>query len=592
MSSETDSESKEDQMPDSDSDNALALIPAVSGEDPQAPLDPTAVAFVFESKLCPVTYSFHPYTKMANNGNAAIHGLGRPALTLQSTALVQPRANTGVPRVYQSESRNMFVAEYERFKEVKLNLQSSFPSSMIIVVGFDEWVSFRVKMTEHQIQQLRSNIMFRVERATSRRRALAQGHVPNYEVDTSRYPRPIIPFPRSIVGGRPPAVTKKPRDVYFENWSEIGQLWGDNIEPMPRTYQYYYGQEAIHKSATRPPTTMSANPNSPRILPVGVMHGVLSSDLGFNDLNAPARATNASWAGGTATPFSKAPEYPGFQGGGGRYVPVPPFPGIPQTNGGYANDHYFRTHQGSGYYQNPNISNWNYYNSAPPPNFFGGHYPGNHFSSGYYGRGPMPQARNQGASGYNHGYYSTSFHYQRPGFPPGTLNPNFIPGGGPNFHFQQPGFIPSSRNANFVQNGGHNPSLQKPSFVPGGQNYSNHFGQNGGPGPSYGPGSTTAPAPAPAPANYGNSSVGSSQNVPQQLAITGYAYESDDDYIPEDYEHEGYEGVGEGEEEGAVFDGYDAPSSYYPNLPDPIPELRLDDLEEEEEEEESGVKLE
>jgi len=580
MSSDTDDEPKADQMPESNNDNALALIPIVSAEDPQASLDPTAAAFVFESKLCPVTYSYHPYTKMANNGSSAIHGLGRPALTLQSTALVQPRANTGVPRVYQSESRNMFVAEYERFKEVKLNLQSSFPSSMIIVVGFDEWVAFRVKITELQIQQLKNNIMFRVARATARRRAFANGPIPNYEVDTSRYPRPIIPFPRSIVGGRPPAVIKKLRDVYFENWSKIGELWGEDIEPMPRTYSYHYGQEAFNMSGTRPPT--SANPNSPKNLPVGVMHGVLSSDLGPNDLNTPGRATNASGTGGTTIPSSKAPEYPVFQGGG-RYFPVPPCPGIPQQNGGYGNDHYFRTHQGSGYHQNPNLNNWGHYNSVPPPpNLVGGHYPGNHFGGGgYYGRGPMPQARNQGTGAYSHGYYGPSFNLPRPGFVPGASNPNFIPGGGPNFIPQQPSFIPSSQNVNFAQNSGHNPNLQKPGFVPAGQN--NKFGQNGGPVPSYVPGSTTVPAPAPAPgpAHDANGGADPSQNA-SQLVITGYAFESDDDYIPEDYEHEGYERVEEGEEEEeeAVFEVYDAPSSYYHPIPCLVPAFRLD-LEEE-----------
>lgn len=583
MSGTDSDELKAGQTPDSDSDsdsNALALVPAVSTEDSQASLDPTAAAFVFESKLCPVTYSYHPYTKVANNGNAAIHGLGRPALTLQSTALVQPRVNTGVPRVYQSESRNMFVAEYERFKEVKLNLQSSFPSSMVILVSFDEWVAFRVKITEHRIQQLRNNIMFRTGRATAKKRALAHGPVPNYEVDTSRYPKPVIPFPRSIVGGRPPAATRKPNDVYFENWSKIGQLWGDDIEPMPRTYTYHYGQEAFHNFATGPLT--GANPYSPKILPVGVMHGVHSSNLGPSDVHAPSGGTNAPGTGGTATPSSKAPEYPGFQGGG-RYAPVPPFPIIPQPNGGYANDHYFRTHQGGGYQQNPNPGNWNHYNNVPLPNFIGGHYPGNRFGNEYYGRGPIPQARNQSA-----GYYGPNFNLLQPGLVPGALNPNFIPGGGPNFNFQQPGFILGAHNANFAQNGGHHPNFQKPGYAPGSQN--NNFGQSGGPVPSYVPGSTTAPAPAPVPApvpaNYVNGSAGSAKNAPQQLAITGYAYESDDDFIPEDYEHEGdydhevYEGEEVGEE--GFFDDYDNPFPYYHNTPDPIPELILGGPEEKE----------
>ncbi|PWW72616.1 hypothetical protein C7212DRAFT_347847 [Tuber magnatum] len=575
-------------------DNALALAPAASADDSQVSLNPTAAIFVFESKLCPVTYSFHPYTKVGHSGSGAIHGLGRPALTLQSTALIQPKAGAGTPRVYQSESRNMFVAEYERFKEVKLNLQNSFPFSMITVVNFDEWVAFRVKITEYRIRALQDSIKFRTRRAAAKKKAFEHGPIPNYEVDTSRYPKPAVPFPRSIVGGRPPAVTKKSNDPYFENWSKIGHLWGDNVEPMPRTYPHHYGQEAFPNSAT------SANPRSPRIPPLGAMHRAPGSYFWSNDSQTPGGASNASRAGGTAASAS-------FQSG--RPVPATPFPGIPLPNGGYANDHYFRSYLASSYQQNPNPNpnpgNWNNnnYNSVPPPNFnfAGGHYPGNHFVAGYYGRGPIPpppQARPHTASAYSSGYYgrTSNFTPQQPGFPPGAQNPTSFPpgnggggggggggsGSGPNVNFQQPGFAPSAQNTNVAQSGGHNPSFPQPGFAPAGQN--GNFGQNGGPAPGYAPGNTTALAPVPtAPANYVNGSAGSVRDAPQQLVITGYAYESDDDYVPEDYEHEGYEEGEEGQEEN--FDGYDAPPSYYHDLPDHIPELRLDDPEEGKEEE-------
>ncbi|KAG0640422.1 hypothetical protein HOY80DRAFT_1041982 [Tuber brumale] len=705
---------------DGDSDDSLALVLAGSAaptEDPHASLNPTAAVFVFESKLCPVTYSFHPYTKMSNSGNGAIHGLGRPALTLKSTALNQLKANTGTPRVYQSESRNMFVAEYERFKEIKMNLQNSFPASIITSANFDEWVDFRAEITEDRIRELKNKIENRTKEAEAKKKAFSRGPVRNYEIDPSRFAKPIIPFPRSIVGGQPPPVIKKANDVYFENWSRIGHLWGKDTEPMPRTYPYNYGQETIWGPPTMPPT--GTIPRSPKLAPVGcAMHGAPTSRPKPAP-HAPGGTASTSGTGGTATSSSKAPEYPGFQGG----MPVPAttaFPGAPQSNGGYANDHYFRSQPGGGYQQNPNPSTWSNYNSVPPPNFAGGPYVGNQFGGGYYGRGPVPQAGSQNPGAYNNGYYGHNFNPPQPGFTPGAQNANFVPSGGPSVNFQKPGFAPSAQNAkfapngghnngfqqpgfapgaqnvkfaqngghnfnvpqpgfapgaqnadpnqngghnssfqkpgfapgaqntNFTQNGGHNNSFQKPGFAPGAQNTNfaqngghnnsfqkpgfapaaqninftqngghnnsfqkpgfapavqntnftqnggqNHgfqqpgfapgaqkgnFGQKGGPFSGFVPGRASAPAPAPTSAGHANGSAGPFQNVPQKRPITGYAFESDDDYVPEDYVNEGYDVGEEGGQE--RFDGYDAPSSFHRDLSDFIPGLSLADTNE------------
>ncbi|RPA93572.1 hypothetical protein L873DRAFT_1815537 [Choiromyces venosus 120613-1] len=662
----TDSESElaapQAMTDEGDAYETLALVPLLAPGDLQGSLNPAAAVFVFETKLCPVTYSYHPYTKITNSNNLAIHGLGRPALTLQSTALTQPKVNTGVPRVYQSESRNIFVAEYERFKEVKVNLQNAFPSSLIIVVNFDEWVSLRIRIADHNIDKLKDNLNFRMEKKTAKDKAFADGPVPNYEVDVKNYPKPTVPFPRSIVAGHPPAVTKKANNVYFENWSKIGYLWGEDVEPMPRTYPNFFGQEAFPRSAAG--SAAGANPFSPKSLPLGVIHGVPGSefepaerrDPGGKPANNPGSGKNPTFS---ASSSSKTPGHSGFKGP--RQVPVPTSSSsstIPEQEPGYANDHYFKSRQNAGFQQQPHMSNGHFYHSVPPPYFPGGPYPGNQFNTGYYGREQMPQARNPNAPTFNGGHYGPMFNpyqqQQHPGFPQGAQNGNFAPGGGfsgsfipgggfsgsfipgggpsgnfvpgggpsgsfvpgggpsgsfvpgggpsgsfipgggpsgnfipsggPNANYQQQAFGPRAQNANFAQTNGHNPRFPRPGFVPGGKN--KKFGQTGGPIPGFVPASTTtAPAtsaPTPGPANPANASAPGPAQDPtrQQHAITGYAYESDDDYVPEDYQHEGYEGEelqGGLGQEGEEFDGYDIPSSYYHDLVSSIPDLRLDD---------------
>jgi hypothetical protein len=189
-------------------------------------------------------------------------GLGRPALTLEPD-LDGVKPSNAIPRVYQSESRNAFIAEYERFKDVRVNLGAMFPVSPLSALTLEGWVSFRIGVVEDRLSELQDTLACREKRIRDRRRAFANGPIPLYDVQVGKYPQPALKFPSSIVERKPVMNTFKMDDAYFPNWSEIAYLWdpeGRDPEPTAESDSCNgsYAGDEIFSPLTKPANTFTA----------------------------------------------------------------------------------------------------------------------------------------------------------------------------------------------------------------------------------------------------------------------------------------------------------------------------------------------
>lgn len=210
---------------------------------------------------------------------SSVRGPGRPALTLK-TDMEGVKLGNAIPRVYQSESRNAFITEYERFKEVKLNMGAMFPASPLSDITLEGWVDFRIGIVEDRLAELRDALASHEERARDKKKAFARenGPIPLYDVQIRKYPQPALGFPALVVGagGSGPLVTRRRRrrrnafkmgDAYFQKWTEVAYIWdrenwvggggipGPISGPKSRPYNGSYPGSDIFSSPARPSDT-------------------------------------------------------------------------------------------------------------------------------------------------------------------------------------------------------------------------------------------------------------------------------------------------------------------------------------------------